>query len=163
MKEEFIRQIECYQGILQRICNVYFYHHPYKEDYYQEIIIRLWKAYPLFKKECAFSTWLYRVALNTAIDLLRKESVQPVHQSISPKEYELPYTPDSDERQEEREQLYHAINRLPDVDKAIILLYLEENEYKEIAAVVGISADYVGVKINRIKKQLMEILRNERG
>ena len=83
MEEEFIELINQYQGILQKICNIYFYQHPFREDYYQEILIRLWKAYPKFKQESTVSTWLYRVTLNTAIDLVRKESVQPVYKELS--------------------------------------------------------------------------------
>ena len=89
MEEEFIELINQYQGILQKICNIYFYQHPFREDYYQEILIRLWKAYPKFKQESTVSTWLYRVTLNTAIDLVRKESVQPVYKELSTQEYAI--------------------------------------------------------------------------
>lgn len=92
MEEEFIERITCYQGILQKICNIYFYRHPYREDYYQEILIRLWKAYPKFKEESTFSTWLYRVALNTAIDLVRKEAIRPALRELSAEEYLLTNT-----------------------------------------------------------------------
>ena len=119
MEEEFIELINRYQGILQKICNIYFYQHPFREDYYQEILIRLWKAYPKFKQESTVSTWLYRVTLNTAIDLVRKESVQPVY----------------------KERLEHAHAK---------------------TAVIGISESNVGVKINRIKKQLIKQLNNGR-
>ena len=89
MEEEFIELINRYQGILQKICNIYFYQHPLREDYYQEILIRLWKAYPKFKQESTVSTWLYRVTLNAAIDLVRKESVQPVYKELSTQEYAI--------------------------------------------------------------------------
>lgn len=164
MEEEFIELINQYQGILQKICNIYFYQHPFREDYYQEILIRLWKAYPKFKQESTVSTWLYRVTLNTAIDLVRKESVQPDLQ-MSYRHRNMPYmtaiqkrTPATDKK----EQLYQAINRLSEIEKAIIILYLESYEYKEIAAVIGISESNVGVKINRIKKQLIKQLNNGR-
>lgn len=163
VEEEFIEQINRYRGILQKICNIYFYQHPYREDYYQEILIRLWKAYPGFKKESTFSTWLYRVALNAAIDLVRKESIQPVYKELSAQEYLI-----RDNYSEEnlvtdrKEELYRAINLLSDVEKAIIILYLEGYEYKEISAVIGISETNVGVKINRIKKQLIKQIKNGR-
>ena len=149
MEEEFIELINQYQGILQKICNIYFYQHPFREDYYQEILIRLWKA--------------YRVTLNTAIDLVRKESVQPVYKELSTQEYAIHDShPEENTATDKKEQLYQAINRLSEIEKAIIILYLESYEYKEIAAVIGISESNVGVKINRIKKQLIKQLNNGR-
>ena len=151
MEEEFIELINRYQGILQKICNIYFYQHPFREDYYQEILIRLWKAYPKFKQE------------STAIDLVRKESVQPVYKELSTQEYAIHDShPEENTATDKKEQLYQAINRLSEIEKAIIILYLESYEYKEIAAVIGISESNVGVKINRIKKQLIKQLNNGR-
>ena len=113
MEEEFIELINQYQGILQKICNIYFYQHPFREDYYQEILIRLWKAYPKFKQESTVSTWLYRVTLNTAIDLVRKESVQPVYKELSTQEYAIHDShPEENTATDKKEQLYQAINRL---------------------------------------------------
>lgn len=164
MEEEFIELINRYQGILQKICNIYFYQHPYREDYYQEILIRIWKAYPKFKEESTFSTWLYRVALNAAIDLVRKESIQPVYKELSAKEYSIRDGHSEEGNTAERkEQLYQAINQLSDIEKAIILLYLEGYEYKEISAVIGLSESNVGVKINRIKKQLIKQINDGRA
>ena len=74
MKEEFISLINQHKGILHKICNIYFNLDPNKEDYHQEMLIRLWKSYPGFKNQSEFSTWLYRVALNTAIDIIRKHN-----------------------------------------------------------------------------------------
>jgi RNA polymerase sigma-70 factor (ECF subfamily) len=159
VEKEFIELIKNHQGILHRICNVYFIRNPYKEDYYQEILIRLWKSYPSFRNQSAFSTWLYRVALNTAIDLIRKENLQPVHIELSKNEYNIPddeYNTES----KKKDTLYHAISHLSDVEKAIIILYLEEYSYKEIAEIIGISESNTGVKINRIKNQLTKILAN---
>ena len=163
MEEEFIEQINHYQGILQKICNVYFYKHPYREDYYQEILIRLWKAFPMFKQESAFSTWLYRVALNAAIDLVRKECVRPIHKELSAREYLIHDIHSEDNSMtDKKEQLYQAINQLDNIEKAIIILYLEGYEYKEISTLIGISETNVGVKINRIKKQLIKRIKDGR-
>ena len=163
MEEEFIKLITRHEGILQKICNIYFYQHPFREDYYQEILIRLWKAYPKFKRESAVSTWLYRVALNAAIDLVRKESIQPVYKELSAQEYSIHDSHSADNSMtDKKEQLYQAINQLYDIEKAIIILYLEGNEYKEISAVIGISETNVGVRINRIKKQLIKLLKDGR-
>ena len=157
MEKEFIELINKHQRILQKICNVYFIRNPYKEDYYQEILIRLWKSYPGFRNQSAFSTWLYRVALNTAIDIIRKQNLQPVHTELSKIEYNKPDHEQNIES-EKKDILYQAISHLSDVEKAIIILYLEDYNYKEIAEIIGISESNTGVRINRIKTQLIKIL-----
>lgn len=159
MKEEFIALINQHQGILQKICNIYFYRSAYKEDYYQEILIRLWKSYPSFNNQSTFSTWLYRVALNTAIDIIRKQSLRPQLTELSKFEYNIP-TSESSTESDLKDKLYHAINQLSDIEKAIIVLYLEEYSYHEIGEIIGISEGNAGVRINRIKNQLIKILGN---
>ena len=151
--------INQHEGILQKICNIYFYRNPYKEDYYQEILIRLWKAYPNFRNESAFSTWLYRVALNSAIDIIRKQSLQPRHTELSKFEYSIPES-ESNSESDQKDKLYRAINQLSDIEKAIILLHLEEHGYQEIGEIIGISEGNAGVRISRIKNQLIKILEN---
>ena len=157
VEKEFVELIKSHQGILHKICNIYFLKDPYKEDYYQEILIRLWKSYPSFKNQSAFSTWLYRVALNTAIDIIRKQSLLPKHTELSITEYNLAEYKNNSES-DNKDKLYLAINLLSDIEKAIIILYLEDFNYKEIAEIIGISENYTGVKINRIKTQLIKIL-----
>lgn len=159
MKEEFIELINQHKGILHKICNIYFNPDPNKEDYYQEMLIRLWKSYPCYKNQSKFSTWLYRVALNTAIDIIRKQNLQPKHTELSKVEYNIPETEYNIES-DKKEVLYQAINHLSDVEKAIIFLYLEDYNYKETAEIIGISESNTGVKINRIKNQLIKNLRN---
>ena len=151
--------ISQHQGILQKICNLYFYRSPYKEDYYQEMLIRLWKAYPSFGNQSKFSTWLYRVALNTAIDLIRKQSLQPQHTELSKSEYNIA-TSETNTESDQKDKLYRAINQLSDIEKAIILLHLEEHSYAEIGEIIGISEGNAGVRISRIKNQLIKILEN---
>lgn len=156
MEKEFIELIKSHQGILHKICNIYFLRDPYKEDYYQEILIRLWKSYPGFNNQSAFSTWLYRVALNTAIDIIRKQSLIPKHTELSKTVYDI--AENMNNGSENRDKLYLAINQLSDVEKAIIILYLEDFNYNEIAEITGITENYAGVKINRIKTQLIKML-----
>jgi RNA polymerase sigma-70 factor (ECF subfamily) len=160
LEKEFIELIKSHQGILHKICNVYFLRDTYKEDYYQEILIRLWKSYPSFRNQSAFSTWLYRVALNTAIDIIRKQSLLPKHTGLSKIEYNIPENKNLLES-DNKDKLYMAINQLSDIEKAIIILYLEDYNYSEIAEITGISENYTGVKINRIKTQLIKILNHE--
>jgi len=159
VKEEFVELINKHKGILQKICNIYFFRNPYKEDYYQEIMIRLWKAYPNFRNDSAFSTWLYRVGLNSAIDIVRKQSLQPRHIELSKFEYSIPES-DSTTESDQKDKLYSAINQLSVIEMAIILLHLEEHSYKEIGEIIGISESNAGVRISRIKHQLIKILEN---
>ena len=160
VEKEFIELIKSHQGILHKICNIYFLRDPYKEDYYQEILIRLWKSYPSFKNQSAFSTWLYRVALNTAIDIIRKQCLLPKHTELSIAEYNIAENRNNGES-DKKDKLYLAINLLSEMEKAIIILYLEDFNYKEIAEITGISENYAGVRINRIKAQLIKILNHE--
>jgi RNA polymerase sigma-70 factor (ECF subfamily) len=157
VEKEFIELIKSHQGILHKICNIYFLKDPFKEDYYQEMLIRLWKAYPGFKNQSAFSTWLYRVALNTAIDIIRKQILLPKQTALLKAQYNTAETINTVES-ENKDKLYLAINQLSDIEKAIIILYLEDFNYSEIAEITGISENYTGVKINRIKTQLIKIL-----
>ncbi|HZK95700.1 MAG TPA: RNA polymerase sigma factor [Prolixibacteraceae bacterium] len=161
MKDEFIALINKHEGILQKICNIYFYRNPYKEDYYQEILIRLWKAYPSFRNDSAFSTWLYRVAINTAIDIIRKQNLRPKYTELSKYDYNI-VDGESNSESDQKDKLYQAINHLSDIEKAIILLHLEAYTYKEIGEIIGISESNAGVRINRIKNQLIKILENEK-
>jgi len=161
VEKEFISLIKKHKAILHKICNIYFYRNPYKEDYYQEMLIRAWRSFPNFKNKSAFSTWLYRVSLNTAIDIIRKQNLYPVHNSLTKMEFNIPES-DSCPEPDMKGILYRAINLLSDVEKAIILLYLEEFSYKEIAEIIGITESNIGVKINRIKNQLIKLLQDER-
>jgi RNA polymerase sigma-70 factor (ECF subfamily) len=159
VEKEFIELIKNHEGILYKICNIYFYRNPYKEDYYQEILIRLWKSFPSYRNQSAFSTWLYRVALNTAIDIVRKQNLQPKHTEISKTEYSVPEN-EQNIVSDKKEKLYQAINYLSNVEKSIIILYLEDYSYKEISEIIGLSESNTGVKINRIKTHLIKILKD---
>jgi len=159
VKDEFIALINKHEGILQKICNIYFYRNPYKADYYQEILIRLWRAYPSFRNQSAFSTWLYRVAINIAIDIIRKQSLRPRLAELSKFEYNIPEK-ESGAESDQKDKLYRAIDHLSDIEKAIIILHLEAYSYKEIGEIIGISEGNAGVRINRFKNQLIKILEN---
>jgi len=159
MENKFTELLHQNQGILHKICNLYFYNNIEKEDYQQELIIQLWKAFPTFNYQSKFSTWMYRVCLNAAIDIIRKEKLQP--QLVKLENQYVDKIDDSvTESSSNQEKLYRAINKLSEVDKAIISLYLDEFSYKEIAEIAGISEVNTGVKINRIKSQILKSLDN---
>ena len=158
-QEEFVRQVQANQGIIQKICGLYGQTQPDREDLFQEIIVQLWKAVPKFQEQSRFSTWLYRVALNTAIsDFRKKRRALPVIQTeVASLEIESELIDDKDER---LKTLYAAISRLQEIDKAIVMLYLEDKSYDEIEDIVGISASTLRVRMNRIKEKLRELTKN---
>lgn len=159
MEKEFIELIKKHEGILYKICNIFFFRNIYKEDYYQEILIRVWKSFRGFKNQSTFATWLYRVALNSAIDIKRKEKLQPLFIRLTDYEYDIPVHENLNDS-DKKDKLYRAISQLSDVEKAIIILWLEDYNYKEISEITGISESNTGVRINRIKNQLIKILNN---
>ena len=162
MEKKFIELVNAHKEIVEKICHIYFYGNPYRDDYRQEILIRLWRAFPGFKGQSAFSTWMYRVALNASIDILRKQCLYPKHIRLSEQDLSVP-DKHIEGGSENRDKLYSAIRRLSEAERAIILLYLEEYEYKEIAGIAGISENNVGVKINRIKNKLYTMLKDGKG
>lgn len=159
MEKEFTELLYQNQGIVHKICSLYFCNRTDKEDYKQELIIQLWKAFPSFNHQSKFSTWMYRVCLNASIDILRKEKSQPKLIKIDNHNIEPSVQPNSD-IEDNKERLYHAINKLSEIDKAIITLYLDEFSYKEIAEIIGISESNTGVKINRIKSLILKSIEN---
>lgn len=159
MEKEFTELLIENQGILHKICNLYFSNRIEKEDYQQELIIQLWKAFPSFKNQSKFSTWMYRVCLNGAIDIIRKEKTRPQFTTLDLNMVNKISEKDNNANSNQ-EKLYHAINKLSDIDKAIITLYLEELSYKEIAETIGITESNTGAKINRIKTTLLKSFGN---
>ncbi len=154
-KKAFSELIQKNQAIIHKITRVYENSWADREDLFQEICLQLWKSYPNFREEAQFSTWMYRVALNTAISNVRKNK-----NSLS---FETLRDTDriSDEKSDEKEKLkllYRAISKLNRIDKAIILLWLEEKNYEEIASIMGTSKTNVSVKLVRIKRKLEEMV-----
>jgi len=155
IEQAFVGHIKKHQGILHKICFFYSNSNEEKDDLYQEIVLQLWKSYPSFRKEAKFSTWMYRVALNTAITLNKKASKFKNKVQIS-NDYAVEQV---DDYSEDITILYKAITKLSKIEKAIILLWLEEKAYSEIAQIVGISEKNVSVKLVRSKKKLAKIIK----
>ncbi len=156
IENEFIEKIHEHQGILHKICFVYSKNKSDREDLYQEMVLQLWKSYPSFRQEAKFSTWMYRVALNTAITLNKKVAIFENHKTQLSDEYAITEVIDYSE---DIKILYKAISKLSKIEKAIIMLWLEEKAYNEIAEIVGISKKNVSVKLVRIKKKLAKIIK----
>lgn len=130
----------------------------YRKDLAQEILIQLWKSYPSYRGAASFSSWMYRVALNVAIQFLKKEKKRKLL-FLTVQEFKEIIDPESPQEQPEKAKLmYRLIGQLDQLEKAIILMHLEGHAPKEIAEVVGITPNYVRVRINRIKKKMAKKL-----
>lgn len=140
------------------MCRLYSHTSDDREDLFQEILLQLWRAYGSFKGDAKISTWMYRVALNTAISGFRKSSRRPQTSELDSTAFKAIAEFPSPEIEENKQLLYRAIALLSDLERAIIMLYLEEHSYDEIAEIIGITSNYVGVKISRIKSKLKDIL-----
>ncbi|HSP41203.1 MAG TPA: sigma-70 family RNA polymerase sigma factor [Gillisia sp.] len=158
LEHQFVTNLEKHQNIVHKICRIYTNDQAAHNDLFQEITIQLWKAYPKFRGDAKFSTWMYRVALNTAITLYRKKKrgiqttdYDSVHFRIQAEEYD----PASEQQ---LKLLYNAVKELNDIEKALVFLYLEDKNYKEISETMGISEVNARVKMNRVKTKLKNIL-----
>ncbi|CAA9195311.1 ECF RNA polymerase sigma factor SigR [Flavobacterium bizetiae] len=156
METEFLGLIHENQKIIHKICKLYRDSREDREDLFQEIVYQLWKSYPGFRRESKVSSWIYRIALNTAIATYRKSKI-----SIDYYEEFPAHIHPSNEKtiSENEERLFWALRKLNDSEKAVISLYLEDFNYKEIAEITGISDSNVGVRLNRIKNKLKQILK----
>jgi len=154
-EKEFISLLNEHQRIIHKVCNLYMDAYADREDLFQEITLQAWKAYGNFRGDAKFSTWLYRVALNTAITFFRKEKRQP---DIFSTEAVPDFRSNDayDPIEEQVKAMYAAIGELSKIDKAIVMLYLEDYSYNDIGEMMGITANNVAVKMNRIKTKLKE-------
>ncbi|HEX8562198.1 MAG TPA: sigma-70 family RNA polymerase sigma factor [Flavobacterium sp.] len=158
LEQSFVQQLRQNQNIIHKICRLYTSGEDAHKDLFQEITIQLWKAYPKFRGDSKFSTWAYRVALNTAITLYRKST-----RSIATSEYDAArhFIGQEEYNYEEEEQIklmYQAVYQLNDIEKALVFMYLEDKDYTEISETLGISEVNARVKMNRIKGKLRKIL-----
>jgi RNA polymerase sigma-70 factor (ECF subfamily) len=152
-KHIFESWLDQYKGLLFKIVRAYTFTPMDQDDLFQEIVIQVWHSIPKFRQESAISTWIYRISINTAIKWKRKERKHYQTETIGNIQYLLQ---ESKLQIDERlAWLYKEIHQLNEIDRFIALLLLDGFSYKEMAAILGISESNVGVKINRIKKQLI--------
>lgn len=142
-------------GVIKHICGVYARDEEELKDFVQEVTIQLWKSHEKFQQKSKISTWVYRVTLNVCLAMSRK--IKKSINSVSLDHVQLAEDIDHTEK-EQIETLYAAVKKLKEADRAIILLYLENKSYKEIAEILGMSVTNVGVKVNRLKTQLKNIV-----
>lgn len=150
----FVEIFKPNQKLIHKICRIYTDNIEDHEDLFQEITIQLWKSFPGFKGDAKFSTWMYRVALNTAITLFRKPQKQKAQTvDIDVSSLKIEYEAYEDE-EHKLQKMYKAIYELSDVEKALIMMYLEDKPYKEIGEILGITEGNARVKMNRAKNNL---------
>lgn len=145
-----------YAGIIIKICRAYTDTEEDFQDYYQEVCLQIWRTRDNFQQNAQWSTWIYRITLNVCLTLLKK-------QKKAPKQVDSDYEPSESPNYGESalDMLYAAIRKLSEVDRAVILLYLEEKSYQEIAEIIGTNANNIGVRINRIKSRLKNMLHGQ--
>ena len=158
LENKFLSDFEKNQNIVHKVCRIYTTNQDQHNDLFQEIAIQVWKNYSKFRGEAKFSTWMYRVALNTAISLYRKSSRSIKTQDFSDVSFKIKSVDYDDTKDQQLKALYDGIRELSDIEKALIFLYLEDKPYKEIAITLGITEVNARVKMNRAKDKLKKSL-----
>lgn len=165
MESEFLDLVNGNRQRILRVCRVYAWNPQDEEDLYQEILFQIWRALPNLKEKAHANTWLYRVALNTAISFVRKQTAasrrdtptghEQIREMLENRQSHPPT------QNPNVESLYEAISQLDKMEKAIITLFLEDLSYEEIAEVLGLNSNHVGVLLHRAKKKLLLLMKEE--
>lgn len=158
LEHSFVSELEKNQNIIHKVCKIYTGDEDSHKDLFQEITIQLWKAYPKFRGDAKFTTWMYRVALNTAITLYRKAKRDVNTQDFESVVYKIKADDYDDTEEKQLKLMYDAIKELSDIEKALVFLYLEDKDYTEISETLGITEVNARVKMNRIKTKLKTIV-----
>jgi len=158
LKEEFLEIVANYQGILHKVNRIYFRNESDREDNFQEILYQLWKSFPGLKNRSSIGSWIYAVSINTSISRIKKDSRIEYLENFSESLDTAVDTGKEISLQEDLHLLLRAIHNLNEIDKSIMLLYLEEKSYDEISEILGITKSNVGVRINRAKGLLKQNL-----
>lgn len=154
--KEYLKILEDNKGLIYKVANSYCNNEEDRKDLFQEISIQIWKSLPRYDKQYKISTWIYRIALNVAISYYRKIKTRQ-YQTASLTETSIDIIDyQQDDASEEIDRLFIFIHELKELDRAVMLLYLENSSYKEIAEILGISETNVATKINRIKLKLKQ-------
>jgi RNA polymerase sigma-70 factor (ECF subfamily) len=158
-KEEktFVNLVNQHQGLIHKVCLMYEFDYEARNDLFQEIVLQLWKSFSTFRGDAKITTWMYRIALNTAISGLRKmgrriktEELDDYHLNIS--------DTTADNQEEELKKLHWAIRQLSEIERAMIMMALDEVPYEEIAETIGITQNNVRVRMNRIREKIRNLI-----
>ena len=156
-EKKFLRLISEHEGLIHKICHVYAADALAKQDLFQEIVIQLWKSFENFRNESKISTWMYRVALNTALTEKRRNKTKVSISFLGSLKDDKTQENIMDAHEENLNLLFSAISKLTEVEKAIVMLYLDDKSYEDMEDVLGINEGTLRVKMNRIKEKLRQI------
>ena len=151
LEKEFLEMIEAQKRTIYKVCYMYANDQDDLNDLFQETVLNLWKSFPRYRGDSTYSTWVYRIAMNTCITFLRRSSARP--QTV-PMTAQVANLEADSETTEQLRELYKLINQLGKLERALILLWLEERSYQEMADILGISKANVAVKLTRIREKL---------
>ena len=155
LEKEFLEMIAAQQRTAFKVCYIYAKDQDDLNDLFQEVVLNLWKSFPRYRGDSKISTWVYRIAMNTCITFLRRSSSRP--QTIPLTLDVVSQLADEESRAGQLKELYRLINQLGKLERALILLWLEERSYQEMADILGISKANVAVKLNRTKEKLKQM------
>jgi RNA polymerase sigma-70 factor, ECF subfamily len=155
-EKKFVDLINQHQGLIHKVCIMYENDPDVRNDLFQEIVLQLWKSFSSFRGEAKITTWMYRIALNTAISGFRKDTRKVKTEDLNDAHFNISERPD--DREENFQKLQWAIRQLSEIDRAMIMMALEEVPYEEIAETVGISQNNVRVRMNRIREKLRKMI-----
>jgi len=159
VSQDFYRiSILPFAAIIIKICRAYTNSQEDFEDYYQEVCLQIWRSKDNFREQCKWPTWVYRISLNVCLTLLKKKKTNGQTYFTSDILPDTVITENRAFKDESLNQLYTAIRQLSEVDRALIILYLEEKSYQEIADILDTNANNIGVRVNRVKERLKKIL-----
>jgi RNA polymerase sigma-70 factor, ECF subfamily len=157
-EKRFINLINEHQGLIHKVCIMYEHDQDARNDLFQEIVLQLWKSFSTFRGEAKITTWMYRIALNTAISGYRKQTRHVKTQDLQEAHFNLSDRHSGDEHEEDFQKLQWAIRQLSEIERAMIMMALEEVPYEEIAETIGITQNNVRVRMNRIREKLRKLM-----
>ena len=155
LEKEFLTMIEAQKRTIYKVCYIYANDQDDLNDLFQETVLNLWKGFPRYRGDSKLTTWVYRIAMNTCITFLRRSNARP--QIVPMTANVASMVAEDNETAGQLRELYRLISQLGKLERALILLWLEERSYEEIADILGITKTNVAVKLNRTKEKLKKM------
>jgi RNA polymerase sigma-70 factor (ECF subfamily) len=156
-EKRFIQLVKEHQGLIHKVTIMYETDRDARNDLFQEIVLQLWKSFHTFRGDSKITTWMYRIALNTAISSLRKQNRSILTQDLEDRHFNISEGP-GDDHEENSQRLHWAIRQLSEIERAMIMMALDEVPYDEIADAIGITQNNVRVRMNRIREKLRKLM-----
>jgi RNA polymerase sigma-70 factor (ECF subfamily) len=157
-EQRFIKLIKEHQGLIYKVCIMYEHDQDARNDLFQEIVLQLWKSFSTFRGEAKITTWMYRIALNTAISGYRKQTRHVKTEDLQEMHFNISEQYSGDEKEDDIQKLQWAIRQLSEIERAMIMMALEEIQYDEIAETIGITQNNVRVRMNRIREKIRKLM-----